>query len=197
MSFLVAGARGCVCVHLVKSEQNMRELWQFQKRWQAQRCISRGRRSTRDAFIRDVRRSGRWVPERGCILEHQIFRFAKMTLRDRCSTSYDLAALFGSRRNTLDRWNKKDRKPHWHEGVSSALNFAFLKELSLNFFVFDVAAFETWGSHADSFCFWRCQLQELRKSRRTAAPLTLSSSKTEKASQDSFVFKLADTQTDR
>ena len=52
-----------------------------------QRCISRGRRSTRDIFVRDVRRSGRWFPERGCILEHQIFRFAEMILRDRCSTS--------------------------------------------------------------------------------------------------------------
>ena len=40
-------------------------------------------------LIRDVRRSGRWFPESGCILEHQIFRFAKMILRDRCSTSYD------------------------------------------------------------------------------------------------------------
>ena len=30
----------------------------------------------------------------GCISEHQIFRFAKMILRDRCSTSYDLASLF-------------------------------------------------------------------------------------------------------
>ena len=37
-----------------------------------QRCISPGRRSARDMFIRDVRRSGRWFPERGCILEHQI-----------------------------------------------------------------------------------------------------------------------------
>ena len=34
-----------------------------------QRCISRGRRSTKDMFMRDVRRSGRWFPERGCILE--------------------------------------------------------------------------------------------------------------------------------
>ena len=51
-----------------------------------QRCIFRGRRSTRDMFIRAVRRSGRWFPEKGCILEHQIFRFAKMILRDRCST---------------------------------------------------------------------------------------------------------------
>ena len=38
-------------------------------------------------------------PERGCILEHQLFRFAKMILRDRRSTSYDLASLFRGRRN--------------------------------------------------------------------------------------------------
>ena len=52
-------------------------------------------------------RSGRWFPERGCILEHQIFRFAEMILRDRCSTSYDLASLFRGRRSTLDRWSGK------------------------------------------------------------------------------------------
>ena len=44
--------------------------------------------------MRDVRRSGCSFPERGCILEHQICRFAKMILRDRCSTSYDLASIF-------------------------------------------------------------------------------------------------------
>ena len=53
-----------------------------------QRCIFRGRRSTKDIVMRDVRRSGRWFPERGCILGHQMCRFAKMILRDRCSTSY-------------------------------------------------------------------------------------------------------------
>ena len=56
--------------------------------------IFRDRRSTRDMFIRDVRRSGRWFPERGCILEHQMLSLGKMILRDRCSTSYDLASLF-------------------------------------------------------------------------------------------------------
>ena len=65
-----------------------------------QRWISPGRRNTRDMFIRDVRRSRRWFPERGGIfLEHQIFRFAKMILRDRCSTSHDLASLFRGKRN--------------------------------------------------------------------------------------------------
>ena len=59
-----------------------------------QRCISRGRRSTRDMFIRFL--------ERSCLLEHQICRFAKMFLRGRCSTSYDLASIFRGRRNTLE-----------------------------------------------------------------------------------------------
>ena len=75
-----------------------------------QRCIFCGRRSTRDMFMRDVRRSGRWFPERGCILEHQICRFTKMILRDRCSTSYDLASIFRGRRSTLDRWSGKIAK---------------------------------------------------------------------------------------
>jgi len=87
-----------------------------------QRCIFRGRHSTRDMFIRDVRRSGRWFPERGCILEHQIFRFAEMILCDRCSTSYDLASLFRGRRSTLDRWSGKIAKRVFYEAVSSALH---------------------------------------------------------------------------
>ena len=71
-----------------------------------QRCISRGRRSTKDMFIRDVRRSARWFPERGCIGASN-FRFAEMILRDRCSISYDLASLFRGRRSTFDRWTGK------------------------------------------------------------------------------------------
>ena len=45
--------------------------------------------------------------EKGCVLEHQIFRFARMILCDRCSTSHDLASLSRGRRNTFDRWNRK------------------------------------------------------------------------------------------
>ena len=133
-----------------------------------QRCIFRGRRNTRDMFIRAVRRSGRWFPERGGILEHQIFRFAEMILRDKCSTSYDVASLF---RGTVAR--------------PSALHstFHFWKEVSQNCFVFDVVNFEKWGSLAELFRFWRCQVQKLRKSRRIAAFLMLSSSKTEEVSQ--------------
>ena len=54
-------------VHLVKREQNVQVFWHVQKRWQGrgtfeedpERWIFRGRRNTRDMFIRDVRRSGR------------------------------------------------------------------------------------------------------------------------------------------
>ena len=71
------------------------------------------KRICKDAFsvaavVQD--RSGRWFPERGCILEHQIFRFAKIILRDRCSTSYDPVSLFHGRRSTLDRWTGKIAK---------------------------------------------------------------------------------------
>ena len=96
-----------------------------------ERCVSRGRQgtqTTQDMFIRDVRRSGRWFPENGCILEHQIIRFAKMILLDRCGTSYDFASLFRGRRNTLDRCSGKIPK-RIGTRLSSALNFPFLKEV--------------------------------------------------------------------
>ena len=115
-----------------------------------QRCLFRGRRSTRDIFIRAVWRSGRWFPERDCILEHQIFRFAEMILRDRCSTSYDLASLFRGRRSSLDSW--KNPKTHWYEAVSSALKLSIFE-----------------GSLAELLRFWCCQVQNLRTSRRIAS----------------------------
>ena len=121
-----------------------------------QRCMSR---STRNMFIRDVRRWGRWFPERGCILEHQILRFAEMILRDKCSTSYDLASLFRGRRSTLDRWSGKSQNA-W------VRDRQFCTQLSI---------FEE--SLAEFFRFWSCQLQKMRKSRRIASFLTLSSVK--------------------
>ena len=45
----------------------------------------------------------------GGILEHEFFRLAKMILRDRCSTSYDLASLFPGRRKTLETWTEKSQ----------------------------------------------------------------------------------------
>ena len=69
-------------------------------------------------------------------------RFAKMILRDRCSTSYDLASIFPWQAQYFRQVDWKNRKTHWYEAVSSALNFPFLKEVSQNSFVFDVFNFE-------------------------------------------------------
>ena len=151
-----------------------------------ERCIFRGRRSTRDMFVRAVRRSGRWFPERGCILEPPIFRFAEMILRDRCSTSYDPVSLFRGRRSSLDRWTGKIAKRigtspsalhstfHlWRKSrrIASFLMWSTLKieEVWQNCFVFDVVKFKNWGRLAELFRFWRCQVQKLRKSRKIAA----------------------------
>ena len=139
-----------------------------------QRCIFRGWRSTRDIFIRAVRRSGRWFPEKGYILEPQIFRFAEMILRDRCSTSYDLASFFRGRRNTLDRWSRKFAK---RIGTRpSALH----------------STFHFWRKSRRIVSFLMLPTSKMRTSRRIVSFLTLSSSKIEEISQNSCVFKLAD-----
>ena len=142
-----------------------------------QRYILHGRRSTKDMFMRDVRRSGRWFPERGCILEYQMCRFAKMILRDRCSTSYDLASIFRGRRNTLDRWAGKIAKrigttlsalhstlKTFHFWRKSRRILSFLmswtsknEEVSQNCFVSDVVKFKQWRRLAGFLRFWSCR----------------------------------------
>ena len=151
-----------------------------------QRCIFCVRRSTKDMFMRDVRRSGRWFPERGCILEHQICRFAKMILRDRCSTSYDLASIFRGRRSTLDRWSGKIAKRigtrlsalhltfhFWRKSRRIALflmlSSSKIEELSQNCFVLDVVKFKNCKCLVELFRFWCCQRRKIRKSRRIAS----------------------------
>ena len=44
---------------------------------------------------------------------------------------------------------RKKRKPHWYEAVSSAPNFLFLKDVSQNCFIFDVVNLKNWGSLAE------------------------------------------------
>ena len=170
-----------------------------------QRCISPGRCSTRDMFIRDVRRSGRWFPERGCILEHQMCRFPKMILRDRCSTSYDLAYIFRGRRSTFDRWSAKiaqriGTRPSalhstFHFGrksrrIASFLMLSSLKieEVSQNCFVLDVLKFKNWGSLAELLRFGCRQHWKMKKSRRIASFLMLSTLKNEEITQNCCVF---------
>ena len=174
MSFCVAGARDYArCQKWAKHEGFMAFSNDGRRGTLAEdvaRCLSRGRRSTRDMFIRAVRRSGRWFAGRGCILEHQIFKFAEMILRDRCSTSYYFASLLRGRRSTLDTWTGKIAKR--------------------------IGA-RPWALHS-TFDFWRksrriasflcCQLRKLRKSRRIPSFLTLLRSRLEEVSQNCCVF---------
>ena len=58
----------------------------------------------------------------------------------------------------------KNRKTHWYEAISSALNFPFLKDVSQNCFVLDVVNLKNEEVSQNSFVF-DCQVQKLRKSR--------------------------------
>ena len=115
MSFCVVSARDCApcqkwakCAGLVEFPKTMAGVGHLKRICQDYCSVAGAVQETcLSMFIWDARRSGRWFPERGCILEHQIFSFGKMILRNRCSTLYDLASLFRGRRNTLDRWSGK------------------------------------------------------------------------------------------
>ena len=189
-------------VHRVKSEQNVRVL----KHPKTMAGVGHLNRICKDAVsvagaVQETcssdTGSGRWFPERGCILEHQIFRFAEMILRDRCSISFDLALLFRGRRSTLDRWSGKiaNRIGTRPSALHSTFHFWRMSRRIASFLM--LSKFKNWGSLAELNRFGWCQVQELRKSPKIASFWMLSSSKTEEVSQNSFVFKLADRQIDR
>ena len=152
-----------------------------------QRCIFHGRRSTKDIFIGAVRRSGRWFPERGCILEHQIFRFAEMI--SRAGTALRMTwhhfflagailstggleksqnALIGTRpsalQSTFHFWRQSRRIASFLTLLSSKI-----EEVSQTCFVLDVFKFKHEGSLAELLRFWCCQLLKMKTSRRNAS----------------------------
>ena len=96
-------------------------------------------------------------PERGCALEHQICRFAKMILRDRCSTSYDLASLFHGSGSTSDRWggNITKRIGARPSARHPICNFA---ESPQNCFVFNVVNVEFLRMSCRLASFWSCEV---------------------------------------
>ena len=80
----------------------------------------------------------------------------------------------------------KNRKTHWYEAVSSALNFPFLKEVSQNCFVSMLSTYEeVWQN---CFVFDVVKFKKLRKSRGIASFLMLPTSKIEEVSQNCFLF---------
>ena len=152
-----------------------------------QRCIFRGRRSTRDMFIRDVRRPGRWFPWEGLHLGASDLQGCWDDFAWQVQHFVWLGITFSWQAQHFRQVEWKNRKTNWHEAVSSALNFPFLKEVSprrivsflmlspskneevsQNCFVFAFVNFKNWGSLAEFVSF-----------------LTLSSWKTEEVSQNS------------
>ena len=104
--------------------------------------------------------SGRWFLERGCILDHQIFRFAKMIFAPQVRHFVWLGITFSWQGQCCRQMEWKNRKTNCHEAVGFAFNCPFLKEISPNCFGFALVNFDNWGSLAEFPRFWRCQGQK-------------------------------------
>jgi hypothetical protein len=130
-------------------------------------------------------------------LEHQIFRFATMSLRDRCSTSYDLASLFRGRRSTLHRCRKKSQNAlvrGRHLSTPLSILGGSLAKL-LRFLMLSTSKIE--DASQNCFVFDVVNRQICRKSPRKASFLSFQLPNFKEVSENSFVFKLADRQRDR
>ena len=79
-----------------------------------------------------------------------------------------IAKRIGTRPSALHSTFHFWRKSRW---IASFLMLwtSKIEEVSQTCFVFDSVKFENWGSLAELFRFWRCQVQKLRKSRRIAS----------------------------
>ena len=197
-----------------KSEQNMRVLQHFQKRWQRgtfeedlERGITRGRAVQETCssemlggqganFLRGVafwsiRSSGllRWLCVTGAAL--------RLTWHHFCLAG---AALYTD--------GVENRKTHWYVAVSSALNFPWRKsrriasflmlstskieDVSQTCFVFDVVKLKKWRTSRRIVSFLTLTSSKIEDASKNCFFLMLSSSKIEEVWQNCFLFKLAD-----
>ena len=139
-------------VHFVKSEQNMRVLWHFQKRWQAWN-IWRGSAKMNFPWQAQYKRHVHQSPGADFVRRVAFWSIKSSgLLRWFCVTGAALRILAEFR-------------------IVSFLMLSTSKneEVSQNCFVIDVVKCKNWGSLAELLRFWCCQVQKLRKSRRTAS----------------------------
>ena len=111
----------------------------------------------------------------GFFLEYQTVRFAEMILRDRCSTSYDLAVVGA----VLLTGGVEKSQHAFVRGRQLCTQLSIFEGRLAKLLCFDVVNFKKWGRLAELLRFWCCQVQKLRNSCR----FMLSSSKTEEVSQ--------------
>ena len=136
------------------------------------RWIFRGRRSTRNMFIRDagVRALISWE---GLHFGASDLQFWEGDFAWQVQHFVWLGLTFSWQAQYFRPVKWKNRKTHWYEAVSSALNFHFWRksprissflmlstwkneEVSPNCFVFDVVKFKNWGSLAELLRFEAC-----------------------------------------
>ena len=115
-----------------------------------QRCMSRARCSTKDMFIRDVRPIS-WERLHFGVSDLQVC-WDDFAWQVQHFVWPGINFSWQAQYFTQVEW--KNRKTHWYEAPSAALNFPFLKEVSQNCFVFDVVKFKHWGSLAELLRFW-------------------------------------------
>ena len=97
-----------------------------------QRCMSRGRCSTKDMFIRDVRRSGRSFPEKGLHFGVSDLQVCWDDFAWQVQHVVWPGINFSWQAQYFTQVEWKNRKTHWYEAPSAALNFPFLTLLSSN-----------------------------------------------------------------
>ena len=148
-------------VHLVKSEQNVRFLWHFQKRWQAW-DIWRGSAKMHFPWQAQYKRHGHErCSEVRALISWEGLHFGVSDLQV-CWDDFAWQVQhfvwpginFSWQAQYFTQVEWKNRKTHWYEAPSAALNFPFLKKVSQNCCVFDVVKFKHWGSLAELLRFW-------------------------------------------
>ena len=139
-----------------------------QETWSSEMLGGQGADFLRGAAVWSIRSSVFWEDDFVRQVQHFVWPGITFSWQAQCFRDVD----------------HKNRKTHWYEAVSSALNFPWLKEVSQNCFAFDVVTFEKWGSLAELLRLCSSQLRKWRKSRRIAAFLMLPSSKSEEVSQN-------------
>ena len=180
-------------VDLVRSEQNVRVLSHFQKPWQAW-GIWRGSAKMHFLWQAQYKKTCSWEMLGGqgadflrgvAFWSIRSVGLLRWFLRDRCSTSYDLASIFRGRRSTLDRWSGKIARRigkrlsalrltfhFWRKSCRIALflmlSSSKIEEVSQNCFVLDVVKFKNCRRLVDLFRFWCCQRRKMKKPRRIA-----------------------------
>ena len=122
-----------------------------------ERCIFRGRRSTGDMFTRDGRRVRELISGEGLHFGASDRQVCEDDFAWQVQHFVWLGINFSWQAQYFRDMDSKNRKLHWHEAISSALNFLLSKEVSQNFFVFDVANFKNCGSLAGLLRFQTCR----------------------------------------